>query len=83
MITNDLDAIESKVVQLLHDSGVIKDASAEDALDEAIEHTSFIQCNDFKDVDLGHVLIVMIQICEIKGTSIETCLTAAYKELKK
>lgn len=82
MTNRVIDHIVSKVIQMHHDDDTIKSSIDSIELDEAADNVGLMQCDGFRVREVGNALIALIAICERNGTSIETCLNAAYDEIR-
>ncbi len=81
----DLNTLQHNIIKWGHERGLIKpEAAAKQTLkmfSEAGELADNVIKNaDVRD-DIGDVLVTLILLAEIKGTSLEECLNVAYADI--
>lgn len=81
-----LDELISLVSQWHHDRNLIEGSTDKDQVLKLMQELgelsdSVCKDNDVKD-DLGDMLVVMINIAERQGVTLEQCLATAYDDIK-
>ena len=81
-----MNKIIEKVSQWHHDRNLIEGATSKDQVLKLIQEVgelsdSVCKKQDVKD-DIGDCLVILINIAEREGTSLEECLSVAYEDIK-
>lgn len=82
MTNRVIDHIVSKVIQHHHDSDTIEDSDISISFFNSFDNSEIEVGTGSDDVAVGIVIAGIIELCERNGTSIETCLNAAYDEIR-
>ena len=81
-----MEKLIEKVSQWHHDRNLIEGATSKDQVLKLIQEVgelsdSVCKKQDVKD-DIGDCLVILINIAEREGTSLEECLSVAYEDIK-
>ena len=81
-----MEELTKLIIQWHHDRNLINGSSNKDQVLKLIQELgelsdSVCKGNDVKD-DLGDMMVVMINIMEREGVSMEECLLTAYNDIK-
>ena len=81
-----MEELTNLIVQWHHDSNLIDGSSDKDQVLKLIQELgelsdSVCKGKDVKD-DLGDMMVVMLNIMERQGVSMEECLSTAYNDIK-
>ena len=81
-----MEELTNLIVQWLHDRNLIDGSSDKDQVLKLIQELgelsdSVCKGKDVKD-DLGDMMVVMLNIMERQGVSMEECLSTAYNDIK-
>ena len=81
-----MEQLIQKVSQWHHDRNLIEGATSKDQVLKLIQEVgelsdSVCKKQDVKD-DIGDCLVILINIAEREGTSLEECLSVAYEDIK-
>ena len=82
----DLNKLIAQVEQWHHDRNLIAGSTDKDQFHKLIQECAELSDNLCKDKDIrddiGDILVVLINIAERNGLSLEECLTVAYEDIK-
>ena len=81
-----MEQLIQKVSQWHHDRNLIEGATSKDQVLKLIQEVgelsdSVCKKQDVKD-DIGDCLVILINIAEREGTTLEECLAVAYEDIK-
>jgi len=81
-----LDRLEENIVQWHHDRNLIEGATDKDQVCKLIQEVGELSDNvckqkDIRD-DIGDIIVVLINIAERNGLSLQECMQTAYDDIK-
>lgn len=83
---NPMHTLINKVIQWHHDRNLIDGATSKDQTLKLMSEAGELCDNVLKGRcikdDVGDMLVVLINICEREGTSLEECLEVAYADIE-
>lgn len=86
MVGMTIETLEKKIVQWHHDRNLIEGANDKDQYMKLIQECGELSDNickqrDIRD-DIGDIIVVLINITERNGLTLEECMEVAYNDIK-